>query len=135
MFVKARLHDKMKQRNARALGFGTKTNRITLKTPNKPNVPRRAPDCMSLHSGRSKMLEKSPAVHKSGRLSKVRGLNFHAHEDPFVAGDVQVMRPMIQSGQLKANPLQALGQLDCLISRHATIDASDYAGAVKWTIG
>lgn len=78
--------------------------------------------------------EKRETPCKNAKVRRVLNLNFHAHEYPLVAGNIKVACPVVESGHLESDPLQALGQLHGFLGRHATIDASDNLGAFQRTI-
>lgn len=78
----------------------------------------------------NKMKKRNPSFHK---ISCTR-LNLHAHEQPLVAGHVQVISPMVQGGHFEPNPLEALCQLNCISSGHAAINACDDVRAIQGTI-
>lgn len=65
---------------------------------------------------------------------KNSNLELHAHEHPLLAGNIQVVRPVIQGGHFETNPLQALGQLERLVRGHAAVDASDDVAAAQGTV-
>ena len=71
--------------------------------------------------------EKEISYTKTPERKKVAstGLNVHTHKHPFVAGNIKVPCPVVESGHLESNPLQALGQLHGFFSRHAAVNASD----------
>ena len=61
-------------------------------------------------------------------------LDFHAHEDPIGASDVEITSPVVEGGHFEAHPLKTLGQLDGVLRRYAPVDASYDVVAIQRTI-